>query len=76
MLMFLFLPNQNSSQHDVGKPLQVTYSEKTTVYSIQASQTNVLSICFLIAKGYHNCGCALTHYISSVKQKPTFHVRP
>lgn len=33
--MFLFLPNQNSSQDEVGKPLQATYAEKAGVYNIQ-----------------------------------------
>lgn len=45
--MFLFLQNQKSRQHDVGKPLQVTYSEKAIVYSIQAT-TNKRSKYFLV----------------------------
>lgn len=33
--MFLFLPNQNSSQDEVGKPLQATCTEKAGVYNIE-----------------------------------------
>lgn len=70
--MFLFLPNQNSSQQDVGKPLQVTYSEK----ALAKPNRHAKCTWVLKAKGYPYYGCALVLYGCSIKQKSTFHIRP
>lgn len=72
MLMFLFLPNQNGSQHDVGKPLQDTYTVKVNVYSTQAKPNKCskdilvfngqrLSLLWLCSHTLHMLSKAETH---------------